>query len=39
MDEKFEDIEKQTFGHDGFDDAVHRISHIEEAFVSSPSPF
>jgi hemerythrin-like domain-containing protein len=30
--EKFEDIEKQTFGHDGFDDAVRQISEIETAF-------
>jgi hemerythrin superfamily protein len=27
--EKFEDIEHQQFGKDGFDDAVARISHIE----------
>jgi hemerythrin-like domain-containing protein len=31
MGEKFEDIEKQTFGHDGFDDAVQRIAVIEES--------
>ncbi|MGN6516484.1 MAG: hemerythrin domain-containing protein, partial [Rhizomicrobium sp.] len=32
MGDKFEDIEKQTFGHDGFDDAVKQIAQIEEAF-------
>ena len=31
MGEKFEDIEKQTFGKDGFDDAVQRMDHIEQA--------
>jgi hemerythrin-like domain-containing protein len=30
MGEKFEDIEKQTFGKDGFDDAVQKIDHIEQ---------
>jgi hemerythrin-like domain-containing protein len=29
MGEKFEDIEKETFGHDGFEDAVKQISAIE----------
>ncbi|HEX4328377.1 MAG TPA: hemerythrin domain-containing protein [Burkholderiales bacterium] len=29
MSEKFEDIEKQTFGHDGFEDAVRQISAAE----------
>jgi len=29
MGERFEDIEKQVFGHDGFDDAVKRIAAIE----------
>lgn len=28
--ERFEDIEHQTFGKDGFDDAVAKISQIEE---------
>lgn len=32
MGEKFEDIERRTFGHDGFDDAHSRIARIEEAF-------
>lgn len=32
MGDKFEDIEKQTFGHDGFDDAVKQIARIETAF-------
>lgn len=31
MGERFENIEKQTFGHDGFEDAVKQISQIEEA--------
>lgn len=31
MGEKFEDIEKQTFGKDGFDDAVQRMDRIEQA--------
>jgi hemerythrin-like domain-containing protein len=31
MGEKFEDIEKQTFGKDGFDDAVQKMDHIERA--------
>ena len=30
MGEKFEDIEKQTFGKDGFDDAVEKMDHIEQ---------
>jgi len=29
MSERFEDIEKRMFGHDGFDDAVRRIAGIE----------
>ena len=29
MSEKFEQIEKQSFGHDGFDDAVQQIAAIE----------
>ena len=29
MGDKFEDIEKQTFGKDGFDDAVEKIGRIE----------
>ncbi len=29
MGDKFEDIEKQTFGKDGFDDAVQKIGRIE----------
>ena len=28
--EKFEDIEHRTFGKDGFDDAVTRISQVEQ---------
>lgn len=31
MGERFEDIERQTFGHDGFEDAVKQIAQIEEA--------
>jgi hemerythrin-like domain-containing protein len=31
MGEKFEDIEKKTFGRDGFDDAVSRMDRIEAA--------
>jgi hemerythrin-like domain-containing protein len=31
MGEKFEDIERQQFGKDGFDDAVKQIGQIEEA--------
>jgi hemerythrin-like domain-containing protein len=45
MGEKFEEIEHKTFGHDGFDDALERIKHIEAAFgltdlaaVTPPSP-
>ena len=29
MGEKFEDIERQQFGHDGFEDALKRIAEIE----------
>jgi len=32
MSERFEDIEKRMFGHDGFDDAVRRIATIEARF-------
>jgi hemerythrin-like domain-containing protein len=32
MGEKFEDIERRTFGHDGFEDARSRIARIEGAF-------
>jgi hemerythrin-like domain-containing protein len=31
MGDKFEDIEKQEFGGDGFDDAVRRMDRIEQA--------
>jgi hemerythrin-like domain-containing protein len=31
MGERFEQIERQTFGHDGFEDAVKQIAAIEEA--------
>jgi hypothetical protein len=30
--DKFEDIEHEKFGKDGFEDAVARISKIEQAF-------
>lgn len=30
MGDKFEDIERATFGHDGFDDAVKQIASIEQ---------
>ena len=33
MGDKFEDIEKQTFGKDGFDDAVVQIEAIEESLA------
>ncbi len=32
MGDKFEDIERRTFGHDGFEEARDRIARIEEAF-------
>lgn len=32
MGERFEDIERRTFGHDGFEDAVRKIGQIETAF-------
>lgn len=32
MGDKFEDIERRTFGHDGFEDARARIARIEDAF-------
>ena len=46
MGDKFEDIEKATFGKDGFDDAVNRIGRIEVAlglsdivqFTAPPPP-
>jgi hemerythrin-like domain-containing protein len=46
MGEKFEDIEKSTFGKDGFDDAVEKMDHIEHAlgladiaqFTAPPPP-
>lgn len=46
MSEKFEDIEHQLFGKDGFEDAVQRIASIEEAlgfadlaqFTAPPPP-
>ena len=31
MGERFGDIERQTFGHDGFEDAVNQIAQIEES--------
>jgi hemerythrin-like domain-containing protein len=45
MGERFEHIEKQTFGHDGFEDALKQIAAIERDFgmptlamVTIPSP-
>ena len=46
MGDKFEDIERQTFGKDGFDDAVKQIGQIEETlgladlaqFTAPPPP-
>jgi hemerythrin-like domain-containing protein len=32
LSERFEEIEEQMFGHDGFEDAVKRIGAIEQAF-------
>jgi hemerythrin-like domain-containing protein len=32
MGDKFEDIERRTFGHDGFEDALGRIAKIEQDF-------
>jgi hemerythrin-like domain-containing protein len=32
MGERFEEIEQKTFGHDGFDDALRRITRIEAEF-------
>jgi hemerythrin-like domain-containing protein len=32
MGDQFEQIEKQVFGHDGFEDAVRRIAAIEQEF-------
>jgi hemerythrin-like domain-containing protein len=37
MGEKFEDIEHQTFGKDGFDDAVDQIAGIERAMGLDPA--
>jgi hemerythrin-like domain-containing protein len=40
MSERFEKIEKQTFGHDGFDDAVHQMDQVErELGISDISQF
>ena len=46
MGDKFEDIEKATFGRDGFDDAVEKIGRIEASlgladiaqFTAAPPP-
>jgi hypothetical protein len=45
MGDKFEDLEKKMFGHDGFEDALGRIAQIEAAFglndlasVTAPPP-
>lgn len=46
MGDKFEEIEHQQFGKDGFEDAVAQIGHIEQAlgiaeisqFTASPPP-
>jgi hypothetical protein len=45
MGDKFEEIERRTFGHDGFEDAHTRIASIEMAFglvnlaeVTAPPP-
>ncbi|ASG23882.1 hemerythrin domain-containing protein [Nitrospirillum viridazoti] len=45
MGDKFEEIERQQFGKDGFDDAVHQIADIEQALgladiaqFTAPSP-
>ena len=46
MGDKFEDIERQQFGHDGFEDAVKQIAQIEQAlgfadlaqFTAPPPP-
>jgi hypothetical protein len=46
MGEKFEEIEKQQFGKDGFDDAVEQMGKIEQAlgfadlaqFTAPPPP-
>lgn len=35
MGDKFEDIEKQQFGGDGFDDAVKKMDRIEHALGQS----
>lgn len=32
LGDQFEDIEKQTFGHDGYEDAVRKIGQIEQAY-------
>jgi hypothetical protein len=36
MGERFEDIEKKTFGKDGFDDAVVRVAQIEKDLGLEP---
>lgn len=45
MGDKFEDIERQQFGHDGFEDAVKQMTQIEQALgfadlaqFTAPSP-
>ena len=45
MGDKFEDIERQSFGKDGFEDAVEQIAEIEQtlgfadlAQFTAPSP-
>jgi len=45
MGDKFEQLERQMFGHDGFEDALNRIAKIETAFglgdlaaVTAPPP-
>ncbi|MGZ5202591.1 MAG: hemerythrin domain-containing protein [Telluria sp.] len=45
MGERFEHIEKQTFGHDGFEDALKQIAAIEQEFgmptlagITMPAP-
>jgi hemerythrin-like domain-containing protein len=39
MGDLFEDIEKKTFGKDGFEDAVQQASSIERAFGLDPGAF
>jgi hemerythrin-like domain-containing protein len=46
MGDKFEDIERQTFGRDGFDDAVKQVGQVEQVlgladvaqFTAPPPP-